>query len=174
MSVDPITCVTSDSRVFAAGDVAPGPRTVTEAVAQGKRAAWGIDKAQRGAPADRRPPPPPLTGQAWPKTTPPSLPTLRADQQVTLHPAILPVEQRIGQAEVVGCFTEQQARTEAARCMLCGSCSSCRACLDTYGCPAFFVEQGLIKIDSKLCTGCGACAAICPNGAIVPITGAHA
>ena len=174
MSVDPITCVTSDLRVFAAGDVAPGPRTVTEAVAQGKRAAWGIDKAQRGAPADRRPPPPPLTGQAWPKTTPPSLPTLRADQQVTLHPAILPVEQRIGQAEVVGCFTEQQARTEAARCMLCGSCSSCRACLDTYGCPAFFVEQGLIKIDSKLCTGCGACAAICPNGAIVPITGAHA
>ena len=170
VSVDPTTSVTSDPRVFAAGDAAPGPRTVTEAVAQGKRAAWGIDKAQRGATADRRPPPP-LAGQAWPKTTPPSLPTLRADQQATLHPVMLPVEQRVGQAEVVGCFTEQQARTEAARCMLCGSCSSCRACLDTYGCPAFFVEQGLIKIDSKLCTGCGACAAICPNGAIVPSTG---
>ncbi len=170
--VDPTTGMTSDLRVFAAGDVAPGPRTVTEAVAQGKRAAWGIDKAQRGAPADRRPPPPP-TGLIWPKSTRPSLPILRADKQSPLHPVKLTLEQRVGQAEVVGCFTEQQARTEAARCMLCGSCSSCRACLDTYGCPAFFVEKGQIKIDPKLCTGCGACAAICPNGAIIPSVGAQ-
>jgi indolepyruvate ferredoxin oxidoreductase alpha subunit len=58
--------------------------------------------------------------------------------------------------------------------MLCGSCGSCRACLDTYGCPAFFVERGQIKIDPKICTGCGACAAICPNGAIVPSLGEQA
>ena len=167
LSIDPTTGATSDPRVFAAGDVAPGARTVTDAVAQGMRAAWGMDKAHRGDAADRRAPPP-LGGVAWPGAGTGALPILRADPRAPLAAPELPVAERIGSAEVVGAFTEAQARIEASRCMICGTCGSCRACLDTFGCPAFFVQSGQIRIDPAWCTGCGACASICPNGAIVP------
>ncbi len=173
VSIDPLTCATTDPRVFAAGDVAPGGRTVTEAVAQGMRAAWGLDKGLRGELADRRAPPP-LVGTVWPGATHASLPILRADPQAPRHAPELPVEARLGSREVVGVLDEAQARAEAARCMICGSCGSCRACLDTFGCPAFFVSGGQIRIDPARCTGCAACAAICPNGAIVPDLGATA
>lgn len=173
LSIDPITCATSDPRVFAAGDVAPGARTVTEAVAQGMRAAWGMDKAHRGDRADRRAPPP-LVGAVWTGASHAALPIVRADLRAPLHAPELPIAARTGAREVVGVFSEEQARTEAKRCMICGTCGSCRACLDTFGCPAFYVADGQIRIDASRCTGCGACATICPNGAIVPDLGAEA
>jgi len=49
--VDPETLSTSRQGVFAAGDVATGPRSVIEGVAQGQRAAWGIDRYLRQLPA---------------------------------------------------------------------------------------------------------------------------
>ena len=80
----------------------------------------------------------------------------------------------LGFDEVTGALTEQQARAEAARCMICGLCGNCNACLDLFGCPAFFVSDGLIEIDPKLCVACGVCAQFCPNDAIYPVTSALA
>jgi NADPH-dependent glutamate synthase beta subunit-like oxidoreductase/formate hydrogenlyase subunit 6/NADH:ubiquinone oxidoreductase subunit I/ferredoxin len=45
---DPHTLQTGDPRVFAAGDVVLGAQTVIQAIAQGKKAAWGIDAFLRG------------------------------------------------------------------------------------------------------------------------------
>ena len=64
---------------------------------------------------------------------------------------------------------EARARAEAARCAICGTCAKCRACIDLFGCPAFYVEDGHIRVDPALCSGCGACVSFCPNGAIRPI-----
>jgi NADPH-dependent glutamate synthase beta subunit-like oxidoreductase/Pyruvate/2-oxoacid:ferredoxin oxidoreductase delta subunit len=51
--VDPGTLATSRAGVFAAGDVATGPRSIIEGVAQGQRAAWAIDRFLRKLPAAR-------------------------------------------------------------------------------------------------------------------------
>jgi NADPH-dependent glutamate synthase beta subunit-like oxidoreductase/formate hydrogenlyase subunit 6/NADH:ubiquinone oxidoreductase subunit I len=48
IDVDGLTLQTDDPRIFAGGDVVLGARTVIEAVAQGKKAAWSIDAFLRG------------------------------------------------------------------------------------------------------------------------------
>jgi indolepyruvate ferredoxin oxidoreductase alpha subunit len=54
--------------------------------------------------------------------------------------------------------------------MICGLCGNCSACLDLFGCPAFYVSGGVIDIDPALCVACGVCAQFCPNDAIYPVT----
>ena len=83
--------------------------------------------------------------------------------RATLRPA---EERRRDEQDVVVPLTEQEAREEAARCLLCAMCRSCSACTDLFGCPALHEEDGRIVIDEKLCSGCGVCVSFCPNGAI--------
>jgi indolepyruvate ferredoxin oxidoreductase alpha subunit len=161
--VDPDTRATSHPRVFAGGDMAPGPHTVTRAIADGLRAAWGIDCVVRGrAAADRRPPPP------RPLETPAARTGVRrSEREPRHHPPLLDPQARIaGFAEIAAPLPEPSARAEAARCMQCGLCGNCRSCLDTFGCPAFHLREDQIQIDAALCVGCGVCATFCPNQAI--------
>ncbi|MBI2840469.1 MAG: FAD-dependent oxidoreductase [Acidobacteria bacterium] len=163
------TAATSNPRLFAGGDLAGGARTVTEAIAWGLRAAWGIDRALRGTEAADRRPPPPLMN-AWPHPQTERTRFWRADSVARSEPPHLAHDQRVsGFAEVVGTLTEAQARTEAARCAVCGMCGNCRACIDLFGCPAFYLRDGRVAIDATLCNGCGVCVAFCPNGAIRPL-----
>lgn len=166
LRVDPGTTGTSHPRVFAGGDLAGGARTVTEAVAWGLRAAWGIDRTLRGAEAaDRRPPPPLLS--TWPHVAARRTRFWRADRVAPSEPPHLAPAQRVsGFAEVVGTLGEAQARTEAARCAACGLCGNCRSCIDLFGCPAFYLKDGRVAIDAALCNGCAVCVEFCPNGAI--------
>ena len=174
LEIDPETAQTSHPKIFAGGDQVHSPRTVTDAIAWGQRAAWGIDRTLRGPEAADRLAPPPRTG-AWPR--PSAVPRLvtRADRAPRERPGEIPLEQRLaGFDEVVGVLSEPRARAEAARCAACGQCANCRACLDLFGCPAFYLEDGLIRINPALCNGCGVCADFCPNGAIRPVeTAAH-
>lgn len=169
LSVDVETAATSHPRVFAGGDLAGGARTVTEAIAWGLRAAWGIDRALRGAEAaDRRPPPPRMS--AWPYAPTGRTRFRRADSVARARPDHLAPDERVsGFAEVAGTLREEQARAEAARCAACGLCGNCRSCIDLFGCPAFFLRDGRVAIDTALCTGCGVCVAFCPDGAIRPV-----
>jgi NADPH-dependent glutamate synthase beta subunit-like oxidoreductase len=168
LEVDEATGRTSHERIFAAGDIAGGKRTVVDSIAGGLRAAWGIDRFLRGpAEADKRIPPP-----LSPAGPPPSRPGVtRVDSEGRHDPPELdPATRRQSFAEVVGVLTEEEARAEAARCMICGLCGNCNACLDLFGCPAFYVSGGVIEIDPALCVACGVCAQFCPNGAIYPVT----
>jgi len=47
-------------------------------------------------------------------------------------------------------------------------CTRCYVCVKTFSCAAFSIdEDGSVHIRSDLCTGCGACAYVCPFNAIV-------
>ena len=48
-------------------------------------------------------------------------------------------------------------------------CKNHRICINELGCPAFYVENDQVRINSALCTGCGVCAQICPEHAILPL-----
>jgi heterodisulfide reductase subunit A len=167
LRVDPETRRTSHPRIFAAGDLLAGERSVTDAIAGGLRAAWGIDRALRGVEeADRRLPPPRV-----PSGPPVGRPGVRRSApEERRSPVQLDRRVRVeGFSEIVGVLTEQEARAEAARCMICGLCGNCSSCLDLFGCPAFFVDDGRVEIDPNLCVACGVCVQFCPNDAIVPV-----
>ena len=165
--IDAETGACSHPRVFAAGDLVREERSVTAALADGMRAAWGLDRSLRGAEAaDRRPPPPRLP--ATPR--PPSNKAWRNRREERHDPPQLDPVSRIGSFdEEVGVFSEAQARAEASRCLFCGMCGSCKSCLDLFGCPAFKLGEESPVIEPSLCLSCGVCAQFCPNEAIVPV-----
>lgn len=41
-------------------------------------------------------------------------------------------------------------------------CTNCRKCIRELGCPAIITEEGIVKIDTALCYGCGVCTYVCP------------
>lgn len=45
-------------------------------------------------------------------------------------------------------------------------CVNCKKCIKELGCPALFIKDGQVRIDTSLCTGCGLCSKICPTCAI--------
>jgi heterodisulfide reductase subunit A len=165
IKVDDATGETSDPRIFAGGDIVAGDRYVTTAMAWGRRAAWAMDRKLRGeALADLRPPPP----RPDPREVPPTRARVeRADKVPRQKPVELDAKQRARSfIEVHAALTENAARREATRCLVCGMCGNCRTCLDLFGCPAFYVEEEQVHIDPALCSGCGVCVHICPNMAI--------
>jgi indolepyruvate ferredoxin oxidoreductase alpha subunit len=48
-------------------------------------------------------------------------------------------------------------------------CKNHRNCINDLGCPAFFVENDKVRINPNQCSGCGVCAQICPEHAIMPL-----
>ena len=50
-------------------------------------------------------------------------------------------------------------------------CNNCRLCTSSFGCPAFFIdeEENEVRIVENACTGCGVCAFICPEKAIIEL-----
>lgn len=65
-------------------------------------------------------------------------------------------------------LTEEEAISEAGRCLGLRTCESCEVC--SLFCPDLCItrdeETGEILIDLDYCKGCGICAAVCPKGAI--------
>ena len=161
VEVDPETGATSIHGLFAGGDVTPGPKTVVHAIADGRRAAYGIDlflaeEGQVVTPVEFVDP----EGLSF--FTPRQV-VAEPGHRAGHRPA---AERRHDHRDVVVPMSESEAREEAARCLLCAMCSSCSACTDLFGCPAFREEDGRMVIDELLCNGCGVCVAFCPNGAI--------
>jgi len=163
--IDPETGATSHPRVFAGGDVVWGERTVTWAMAAGQRAAHAMDVALRGEGEAAAVAPPPM-----PPESPEPYEVEGFPPAERLSPPELEAAARGDSFDEVGLpFTEAQARAEAARCLACGMCGNCQSCVDLFGCPAFYLEQGQVRIDPALCNGCGVCADLCPNHAIGPV-----
>ena len=154
------TLMTGHPGIFAGGDLIGGLRTMTAATGHGKKAARAIDAWLRGEAYLPRAKSPPVDFAML------NLPLFLDAGRSRMSE--LPVEARVGFAEVVGGISERQARYEADRCLSCGNCFECDNCFAA--CP----EQAIVKlgkgrkyaVDLKLCTGCAVCFDQCPCHAI--------
>ncbi|MBI4776747.1 MAG: FAD-dependent oxidoreductase [Deltaproteobacteria bacterium] len=118
VQVDSLTGQTSIENVFAAGDLTSGPATAVEAIGSGRRAAEAIDRFLRGLPLT--PPAPFLFSKGILKEVDEANFAQREKIPREKMPE-LPVEDREGNfREIELGLTEEQARTEANRCLSCG------------------------------------------------------
>jgi heterodisulfide reductase subunit A len=122
LDVNPDTLATGMRGVFAGGDAVSGPATAIEAIAAGKQAARSIHRFLQGE------------RLAEPEAGLPVVPLAevdlrRAQRQARVSMAKLSHAARTADfAEVELGFDEQEAVTEALRCLNCGVCSECRRC----------------------------------------------
>jgi len=115
MNVDPLTLQSDDPDIFAGGDAARGPRTVIEAIADGKQAAISIDRFILGR--DLR------LGrdQVFPTITDPQKEVYNKIDRVQM-PCLDPQARIKGFDEVQKGLTEEMVLEEAKRCISCGTC----------------------------------------------------
>jgi heterodisulfide reductase subunit A len=139
IQADPETLATSLPNVFARRRRRDWP--FIQAIAEGKRAAFYIDRSVQGLP---------LSGITF-DTRLPSVDGKevldRADvlpsPRVPVVPLELPAAGRSrSMEEVEKTMTEEEARYSASRCLDCGICSECRQCVEA--CPA-----GAIRFDMR-------------------------
>lgn len=137
LQTDPVTLATSRPEVFAGGDVAFGPRIIITAVAEGKRAAKSIAKFLTGkAPAEPRQ----ARVTVFDTLRYGMIPDFEKIQRQA--PPTLPLDRRIGIAEVEKTYPEDAARSQADRCLKC------------HVGPVFNGDE---------CILCGGCADVCPE-----------
>ena len=115
MNVDPLTLQSDDPDIFAGGDAARGPRTVIEAIADGKQAAISIDRFILGR--DLR------LGrdQVFPTITDPQKEVYNKIDRVQM-PRLDPQARIKSFDEVQKGLTEEMVLEEAKRCLSCGTC----------------------------------------------------
>ena len=142
--IDPATLMTTAPGIFAAGDIAFGPRLIINAVADGKKAAEQIDKFLRGSEWQPKPRYVQITVLDHHKMAE------QYDEYSRLSVPVIPLERRTGLAEVETGFTEEQARREASRCLQCW--------INT-------VFEGA-EANGSECILCGGCVDVCPENCL--------
>jgi NADPH-dependent glutamate synthase beta subunit-like oxidoreductase len=157
-----------DTNFFAAGDVVQlgsgQPLMVVNAVGDGKRVAFNLDKVLNGKPLEPRSIPIDVIVDLnrMNMTYFPHFPRV---QQALLPPTT----RRKTQDEVILAYTEEQAVEEASRCFSCGTCNACDNCYLV--CPEPCIARstrsnGLYKILVDYCKGCRVCIEECPTGCL--------
>jgi len=169
---------TSLANVWAGGDAAHGPRTLIEAIADGRRVAASVHEA--------------LGGESTPEPdgTMVQLEQFHRteddyDRLERVELPTIPTERRIGLAEVEIGLTEAQARCEAQRCLRCfanilldtDECVLCGLCADV--CPLDLIALlpseefdpdivggTALMLDERACIRCGLCIDRCPPKAL--------
>jgi ferredoxin len=140
IQTDPVTLATSRPDVFAGGDLAFGPRIIITAVAEGQRAARSIAKYLTGC---RPEVPRQVRVTVYPAEDyrmPPDY-----EKMTRRPPPTLPLDRRIGIAEVEEPYPESAASVQALRCLKC------------HVSPIF---------DGDKCILCGGCADVCPENCL--------
>ncbi|HED38396.1 MAG TPA: FAD-dependent oxidoreductase [Ignavibacteria bacterium] len=153
IKANPETLQTSDSRMFAGGDVVLGPSTIIESMGQGRRAAESIDKFINGEPLnnytthivkskvlrgeDFRP-------HSYAPTYKETSKALREEM-----PKIDPKIRVKSFDEVELGFTEEQAVREATRCLNCGVCVECHECerVCEPGAVDYGMQDEIVEVD---------------------------
>jgi NADPH-dependent glutamate synthase beta subunit-like oxidoreductase len=141
---DPVTCATSAPGVFIAGDIAYGPRLMIHAIASGKQAARSVYRFLRGreiAPEEVQfhfPIEHYHREKHYERRSRLPIPTLSAEERLKSPSTLV----EIG-------YNEEQARTEAGRCLDCG--------INTI-------------FDGERCILCGGCVDVCPTVCLKLVT----
>ncbi len=139
IAVNPQTLMTSAPGIFAGGDCVFGPRLIIDSVADGKKAAIGIDEYLRG----QKHPEPIIEVEVFKRH---SMPLDLLD--ILRQPVpMLPLDRRTGVTEVEVGYDAQTAMEEAQRCLHCW--------VNT-------VFEGTPE-DGSLCILCGGCVDVCPE-----------
>ena len=178
IQIDWETGETSDAGVWSGGDAAKGPRTLIDAIADGRKSAADIHRS---------------FGGELPEDKPGRMVQLdqfhRLDDDYDRHDRVevptLETGRRTGLAMVELGFTEDQARCEANRCLRCFAnilldpqkCVLCALCSDV--CPVDVIslvptedlnpeEKGgtVLLLDETACIRCGLCIERCPPDAL--------
>lgn len=153
LKVDPDTLMTTAHGIFAAGDIAFGPRLMINAVADGKKAALQIDKFLRGP-------------QWRPKERSVQITVLDHHEMAACYDEhsrvaipTLPLERRTGAAEVECGYTEEQALREAGRCLRCW----------------IHTTFAGTEANGTECILCGGCVDVCPENCLylMPLKNVH-
>ena len=157
-----------DTNFFAAGDIVQlgsgQPLMVVNAVGDGKRVAFNLDKALRGEMLEPRKIAIDVIVDLnrMNMTYFPHFPRVKQDM-------LNPTSRKKTQDEVILAFTEEQAVEEAGRCFSCGTCNACDNCYLV--CPEPCIARsdrsnGLYKILVDYCKGCRVCIEECPTGCL--------
>ena len=142
IAVNSQTLMTSAVGIFAGGDCVFGPRLIIDSVADGKRAAIGIDEYLRG----HKHPEPVVEVEILRRH---AMPLDFLD--ITRQPVpMLPLERRTGVTEVEVGYDAKSAMEEAQRCLHCW--------VNT-------VFEGYEE-DGTLCILCGGCVDVCPENCL--------
>jgi NADPH-dependent glutamate synthase beta subunit-like oxidoreductase len=178
IQVDPVTGATSLGGVWSGGDAAKGPRTLIDAIADGRRSASDIHRHFGGSSVAPRP------GRMVRLEQFHRLEDLY-DRRDRVEVPTLETGRRIGLAEVETGFTPDQARCEAARCLRCFAnilldvqrCVLCALCADV--CPVDVLSLvpseeiypdrpggTVLLLDEIRCIRCALCIERCPTDAL--------
>ena len=153
---------------FAAGDIVQlgsGQQLmVVNAVGDGKRIAFNLDKVLRGERLEPRSSPIDVLFDLN-RMNMTYFPHFQRVEQALLPPA----SRRRTQEEVIQSLSEEQAVEEASRCFSCGTCNACDNCYLV--CPEPCIvrgarSNGLYKILINYCKGCRVCIEECPTGCL--------
>ncbi|MEZ5245113.1 MAG: FAD-dependent oxidoreductase [Acidimicrobiales bacterium] len=180
IGVDDLTGATSLADVWAGGDAAKGPRSLIDAIADGRRSAADIHRALGGE-ADEAP-------EAGQMVTLQQFHRLDDiyDSYDRIDPPTLDTGRRIGLTEVELGFDELSARAEASRCLRCFAniqldiekCVLCALCADVCPVdvislvPAIEIDETAptgataLLLDESRCIRCALCIERCPPDAL--------
>ncbi len=150
IKIDPDTLMSTAPGIFAAGDIAFGPRLIISAVADGKKAAEQIDRYLRGGRWEPKPKYVQITVLDHHQMA------AEYDEYSRLKVPVISIDRRTGVAEVESGYTEDQARREASRCLQCW--------VNT-------IFDGNEE-DGTECILCGGCVDVCPEDCLklVPLS----
>ena len=181
--------MTSVPGLFAAGDIVTGPATVTSAVGSGRKAAVCIHAflSKQAEPVeikldlDENGSFTPVVNRAKACELTQHVVEFSEIRNPDYHEHAARTAQRVNDtsmlpfAEIKAGFNDEEAVTEAERCMHCGHCIDCGTCVER--CPDYILErvenEGPFVRYPQECWHCAACRIGCPTGSIdieFPIT----